>query len=93
MASNASNVAEYLTRAFAAEEQHQVLGFPRDAASRTGFRYFTPEELGSLTHKAAAHYIGHGLQLRRKGEKPLVVGVWGPGTIEWVATFFAIVCI
>ena len=91
MALQASNIAEYLSRGFATEEEHQVLGFPHDPASHTGFRYFTRKDLGAFTDRAAAHCISHGLQVRRKGERPLIVGVWGPGTIEWVATFFAMV--
>ena len=91
MALEASNAADYLTRSFAAEELHPVLGFPREAASRTGFRYFTPKDLGTATDRAAAHYVDHGLPVREKGDRPLVVGLWGPGTVEWVASLFAIV--
>ena len=88
---SANNIAEYLTSSFAIGEQHQVLGFPRDPTSRSGFEYFTPRDLGNLTQRAAAYYIANGLQVRKRGDRPLVVAIWAHGTIEWVATFFAIV--
>lgn len=85
------NVAKFLLQGFERGNEHQVLGFPRDPASRTGFRYFTPSELGALTTNAVRHLSEQNLQSRKAGEPALVVGVYGPGTIEWVATVYAIV--
>lgn len=86
----APDQAEYTRRAFNVGLR-TVLAFPEEPYSQTGFKYYTNHELRQLTAKAADHYVSHGLKARRKGDSPLVIGIYAAGTIEWVVTFYALV--
>ena len=54
------------------------------------FHYYTAGEMGKLANKAMSYYLDQGLKPRNQGESP-VVGIFAAATIEWAATFFALV--
>lgn len=87
---DAPDQAEYTRLAFEIEPR-EVLAFPEGPFATSGFKYYTNHELAQLTAKAGAHYISQGLKPRRKGDRPLVVAIYAAGTIEWLATFYALV--
>ncbi len=87
----AANFTEYVNLAVAKEDDRPVLGFPKVSDAYGGFKTWSPRGLGTLAGRAAAHYSAYGLKARRTGEPPLVVAILAPATLEWAATFFAII--
>ena len=84
-----SSVTEYVQKALASGNEHPVLAFPEEPHGASNFHCYTLTELKQLAQQAAAHYVSRGLKPRQKGERPLVVGVFAPGDILWVASFLA----
>lgn len=72
--------------AFARASQQPVLAFPEGRLDQSGFKYYTPEQLKTLTLRAASFYADHGIRPRQKGEAALVIALFGYGTINWVVS-------
>lgn len=72
--------------ALARDSQQPVLAFPEGRLDQSGFKYYTPEQLQTLTLRAASFYADHGLRPRQKGEAPLVIALFGYGTIDWAVS-------
>lgn len=86
-----STLTEYVQKGLAASKQHSVVAFPKEPTGASDFHHYTLAELKRLAERAGAQYASHGLKPRQKGERPLVVGLFAPGDILWVATFLAVV--
>jgi acyl-coenzyme A synthetase/AMP-(fatty) acid ligase len=87
---DAPNYAEYINRVFSAQIDRPVLAFPEWPDAYNGFKRWSPRQIEVLADKAATHYVAQGLNVRRKGEPPLLVAIHTPGTLEWAATFFTL---
>ena len=85
-----SNLAEYINRAVSKGHNRPVLGFPAWPDAYNGFKTWSAQDLGTLADRSATFYAAYGLKARQKGESPLLVAIFAPGTIEWAATFFAL---
>lgn len=77
---------EHLNAKLANESQQPVLAFPEGQEDETGFKYYTPAQLRTLALQAASFYAEQGLSPRQKGGGPLVVALFGYGTIEWAVS-------
>lgn len=82
-AQDARTWAEYFDIATDTGSDKPVLAFPSGRSAGTGFTYYTPSQLKQLTNRAAGLYVDAGLQPRKQGETPLVIALFGYGTIEW----------
>ena len=81
---------DFILRAFQ-NGPHEVTAFPKDPNSRTNFKHYTVSEIRQLTVQAAAYYDAHGLKPRKRGEKPSIIGISTYSSIEWLATYYALV--
>ena len=91
MASKTQNFAEYLELTLSKDSDFKVIAFPDGLYAQSGFKYYTKTDLLHLSDKIASYYINHGLLVRQQGERSLNVTLLAYGTIEWAASFFAIV--
>lgn len=85
-----TTLTAYVQSALASSSEHPVLAFPKDPHGANNFRRYNVAELKRLADQAAAQYASYGLKPRQKGEMPLIVGLFAPGDILWVATFLAV---
>lgn len=74
---------EHVNAAFAASGRQAVLAFPKGHLDEFGFKYYNPAQLQVLALQAGSLYAEQGLRPRQKGEEPLVVALYGFGTIDW----------
>ena len=85
-----TNESDFILRAFQ-DGSREVTAFPKDPDARTNFKHYTVDEIRQLTIQAAAYYDAHGIRPRKKGEKPSIVGISTYSSIEWLATYYALV--
>ncbi|ETN41548.1 uncharacterized protein HMPREF1541_03484 [Cyphellophora europaea CBS 101466] len=90
MAHEARTWVEYIDIATNSAEEHPVLALPGHRDSQSDFTYYSARSLRRLADNAASVYVDGGLRPRQSGERPLLVALFGYGTIEWAASFFAI---
>lgn len=81
--SQARTWVEHVNAALATGRQQPVLAFPKGHLDEFGFKYYSPAQLQVLALQAASLYAEQGLRPRQKGEGPLVVALYGYGTIDW----------
>lgn len=77
---------ETVHAALARDSQKPILAFPEGRLDQYGFKYYTPAQLKTLTLRAASFYAEHGLRPRQPDEGPLVIALYGYGTIEWAVS-------
>lgn len=91
MAWDTRNFAETLQNTLGKGGTHPVLAFPDGPQAQSGFKYYSQSDLDRLSKQAAAYYRSQGIQVRKRGEPPSRFTIFAYGTIEWAATFYALV--
>ena len=88
MAHEARTWVEYIDIATNSAEEHPVLALPGHRDSQSDFTYYSARSLRRLADNAASVYVDGGLRPRQSGERPLLVALFGYGTIEWAVGVF-----